>query len=200
MPSQRSPRLDLLSVADMDDAQRKVRDAIMNGPRRRQQGTVPIADADGRLLGPFAIMLLAPEVGRPLQEVGAALRFATQLADRERELATLAVAAAYGCDFEWHSHEAAARELGITSAQLDSIARGHVPSGLDDAEALVLRLAAAMARDRSLPDEDYDVAVELLGRAKLAEVTWLAGYYGALALALAVFRPAEGALSSEPGV
>ena len=61
---------------------------------------------------------------------------------------------------------------------------------LNDTEALVLRLADTMARDRSLPDEDYDVAVELLGRAKLAEVTWLVGYYAALALALAVFRPA----------
>jgi 4-carboxymuconolactone decarboxylase len=200
MPSERPPRLDLLPVADMDDAQRKVHDAIVNGPRRTQQGTVPITDADGRLLGPFAVMLLTPEVGGPLQEVGAALRFATRLADRERELATLAVAAAYGCDFEWHSHEAAARKLGVTSGQLDSIAQGHVPSGLGDTEALVLRLAAAMARDRSLPDEDYDVAVELLGRAKLAEVTWLAGYYGALALALAVFRPAGGAPFSESGV
>ena len=190
MFSQHPPRLDLLPVAEMDDAQRKVHDAIANGPRRGQQGTVPIMDAHGRLLGPFAVMLLAPEVGGPVQEVGAALRFATQLADRERELAILAVAAAHGCDFEWRSHEAAARKLGITSAQLGSIAAGHVPSGLDDTEALVLRLADTMARDRSLPDEDYDVAVELLGRAKLAEVTWLVGYYAALALALAVFRPA----------
>jgi len=190
MFSQHPPRLDLLPAAEMDDAQRKVHDAIANGPRRAQQGTVPIMDGDGRLLGPFAVMLLAPEVGGPLQEVGAALRFASQLADRERELATLAVAAAHDCDFEWRSHEAAARKLGLTTAQLDSVAAGHVPSGLDDAEALVLRLAGTMARDRSLPDEDYDVAVELLGRAKLAEVTWLVGYYSALALALAVFRPA----------
>jgi len=30
----------------------------------------------------------------------------------------------------------------------------------------------------------------VLGQAKLAELTWLVGYYSALALALAVFRPA----------
>jgi 4-carboxymuconolactone decarboxylase len=57
---------------------------------------------------------------------------------------------------------------------------------------MVFRLAATMARDRSLPDADYDAAVALLGAPRLAEVTWLVGYYSALALALAVFRPADG--------
>jgi AhpD family alkylhydroperoxidase len=149
-------------------------------------------DDAGRLLGPFAVMLLAPRVGGPLQEVGAALRFATTLTGRERELGILAVAAAHRCDFEWRSHEAAARSLEITASQLGAIADGQGPEGLSDTEAMVWRLAATMARDRSLSDADYDAAVTLLGAAKLAEVTWLVGYYSALALALAVFRPADG--------
>jgi AhpD family alkylhydroperoxidase len=194
MFSQDPPRLDLIAVADMDAAQRRVHEAIANGPRRglHQQGTVPIMDDAGRLLGPFAVMLLAPQVGGPLQEVGAALRFATTLTGRERELGILAVAAARQCDFEWRSHEAAARMLEITASQLDAIADGTAPEGLSDTEAMVFRLAAVMARERSLPDADYDAAVALLGAAKLAEVTWLVGYYSALALALAVFRPAGG--------
>jgi hypothetical protein len=57
---------------------------------------------------------------------------------------------------------------------------------------MVFRLATTMARDRALPDADYDAAVARLGAGRLAEVTWLVGYYGALALALAVFRPAGG--------
>lgn len=194
MFSQDPPRLDLIAVPDMDASQRAVHEAIANGPRRgqHQQGTVPIMDDAGRLRGPFAVMLLAPRVGGPLQEVGAALRFATALSDRERELGILAVAAAHQSDFEWRSHEAAARALEITAAQLDVIAGGRVPDGLSDAEAMVLRLAATMARDRSLPDADYAAAVASLGTGRLAEVTWLVGYYSALALALSVFRPADG--------
>jgi 4-carboxymuconolactone decarboxylase len=194
MFSQDPPRLDLIAVPDMDAAQRAVHEAIANGPRRGQhrQGTLPIMDDAGRLLGPFAVMLLAPRVGGPLQEVGAALRFATALSDRERELGILAVAAAHRSDFEWRSHEAAARALEITADQLDSIAGGRVPAGLSDAEAMVFRLAATMARDRSLPDADYDAAVASLGPGRLAEVTWLVGYYSALALALSVFRTAGG--------
>jgi 4-carboxymuconolactone decarboxylase len=194
MFSQGPPRLGLLAVPDMDAAQRAVHEAIANGPRRgqHQQGTVPIMDDAGRLLGPFAVMLLTPRVGGPLQEVGAALRFATTLTDRERELGILAVAAANQCAFEWRAHEAAARALEITAPQLDAIAEGRAPEGLSDTEAMVFRLAATMARDRSLPDADYDAAVARLGAGRLAEVTWLVGYYCALALALAVFRPAGG--------
>ena len=194
MFSQEPPRLDLIAVADMEDAQRAVHEAIATGPRRgqHQQGTVPIMDDAGRLLGPFAVMLLAPQVGGPLQEVGAALRFATTLTGRERELGILAVAAAHQCAFEWRAHEAAARALEVTAPQLDAIAAGQVPGGLSDTEAMVSRLAATMARDRSLPDADYEAAVARLGPARLAEVTWLVGYYSALALALAVFRPADG--------
>lgn len=192
MSSQDPPRLELIGVPEMDDAQRRVHDAIANGPRRgqHQQGTVPIMDDAGRLLGPFAVMLLAPSVGGPLQEVGAALRFATSLTDRERELGVLAVASAHRCDFEWRAHEAAARKLDLTTGQLADIADGRVPDGLTDSEAMVCRLAATMSRDRVLADDEYDAAVALLGESKLAEATWLIGYYSALALALAVFRPA----------
>lgn len=194
MFSEDPPRLGLTGVAEMDDAQRRLHDAIASGPRRaqHQQGTVPIMDESGRLLGPFAVMLQAPAVGGPLQEVGAALRFASSLTGREREAGILAVAAAHRCGFEWRAHEAAAQALGFTAGQLADIADGRVPGDLSEPEALVCRLAAKMARDRALTDCEYDCAVALLGTAKLAEVTWLVGYYGALALALAVFRPAAG--------
>jgi len=196
MFSQDPPRLELIGVPGMDDAQRRVHDAIADGPRRRRpQGTLPIMDDAGRLLGPFAVMLLAPPVGGALQQVGSALRFgndlgAPLLTDRQRELADLAVASAHRCDFEWRAHEVAARKLDLAPGQLADIADGRVPEGLTDSEAMVCRMAAIMARDRSLADDEYEAAIGLLGAPTLAELTWLVGYYSALALALAVFRPA----------
>jgi hypothetical protein len=47
-----------------------------------------------------------------------------------------------------------------------------------------------MTADRTLPDEDYATGMAALGKERLAELTWLVGYYSALALALSVFRPA----------
>jgi 4-carboxymuconolactone decarboxylase len=184
------PRLDLIPPAELAPAQRDLYDAITGGPRAGQAGTVPIADADGRLLGPFAVMLLSPEVGNAMQQVGAKIRFGTTLTGRERELAILAVAGAARSDFERLAHEPAARALGLAQQQIDAVLAGRIPDGLSADEAAVGRLARVMTADRTLSDQDYADGVAALGRERLAELTWLVGYYGALALALAVFRPA----------
>ena len=183
------PRLDLTAPADLAPAQRALYDAITGGPRASQAGTVPITDADGRLLGPFAVMLLSPEVGDAVQQVGAKIRFGTALTARERELAILSVAGAARSDFERLAHEPAARHLGLAQAQLDAVLAGQLPDGLPADETMVCRLARLMTADRTLSDADYADGLAALGRARLAELTWLVGYYGALALALAVFRP-----------
>jgi 4-carboxymuconolactone decarboxylase len=183
------PRLDLIAPAELAPAQRALYDAITGGPRASQAGTVPIVDADGQLLGPFAIMLLSPEVGNAMQQVGATIRFGTALTGRERELAILAVAGALDSEFERIAHVPAARALGLTEPQIDAALAGRAADGLSADEAMVGRLARAMTVDRTLSDEDYAYAVDALGQERLAELTWLAGYYSALALSLAVFRP-----------
>jgi 4-carboxymuconolactone decarboxylase len=184
------PRLDLIAPADLDDAQRALYAAITGGPRASQAGTVPIVDESGRLLGPFAVMLLTPEVGNAVQQVGAKIRFATALTARERELAILAVAGVLRSDFERLAHEPAALRAGLTRAQVNAVLSGQVPGGLDGDEPLVCQLAQVMTADRTLADEDYEAGVAGLGKERLAELTWLVGYYSALALALSVFRPA----------
>ncbi len=182
-------RLDLIAPADLDDAQRSVYEAITGGPRASQAGTVPIVDADGRLLGPFAVMLLTPEVGGVLQQVGAKIRFSAALTGRERELAILAVAGALDSEFERLAHEAAALKLDLTQDQVDAVVSGELPGGLTNDEALACRLARVMTVERTLGDADYAAGVAGLGRERLADLTWLVGYYSALALALSVFRP-----------
>jgi 4-carboxymuconolactone decarboxylase len=184
-----SPRLDLIAPAELAPAQRALYDAITGGPRASQAGTVPITDADGQLLGPFAIMLLSPEVGNAMQQVGATIRFGTALTGRERELAILAVAGALNSEFERLAHVPAARGLGLTEPQIDAALAGRAADGLSADEAMVGRLALAMTVDRTLSDDDYSAGLEALGQERLAELTWLVGYYSALALALAVFRP-----------
>lgn len=183
------PRLDLIAPADLDEAQRALYAAITGGPRASQAAAVPITDESGRLVGPFAVMLLAPEVGNAVQQVGARIRFGTALSARQRELAILAVAGTLRCDFERLAHEPAARAAGLTQEQVNAVLSGRAPGGLTPEEALVTRLAQVMTADRDLPDEDYQAGLAALGRERLAELTWLVGYYGALALSLAVFRP-----------
>jgi 4-carboxymuconolactone decarboxylase len=182
-------RLELTAPDDLDDAQRALYAAITSGPRASQGRAVPLTDEAGRLMGPFAVMLLTPEVGEALQQVGARIRFATSLSGRQRELAILTVAGELRSDFERLAHVPVARRLGLTEAQLDAVLAGQAAEGLSGDEELACRLARLLLRDRGLSDDDYAAGLVGLGQTRLAELTWLVGYYSALALALAVFRP-----------
>jgi alkylhydroperoxidase family enzyme len=185
----REPRLGLTAPADLDDDQRALYEAITGGPRASQAGTVPVTDESGRLAGPFAVMLLTPAIGDAVQQVGARIRFSAGLSARQRELGILTVAGELRSDFERLAHEPAARNLGLTQDEVDTVLSGRVPGGLPDEEALICTLAQVMTRTHDLSDEAYAAGLEVLGRERLAELTWLVGYYGALALSLAVFRP-----------
>ncbi|GAA5196121.1 hypothetical protein GCM10023322_64340 [Rugosimonospora acidiphila] len=187
-PAPARPRCELQHPAELESAARALYDAITKGPRGAQAGTVPLTDGSGRLLGPFDVMLRSPQVGDAVQRLGAAIRFGG-LPERGRELAILTVAATLGSEFEWWSHEPAARSAGLDTPALRRLLDGRVPDGLNERERAMVRIAGLLARDRRLDDEDYAEAVRVLGHEQLAVLTWLVGYYGMLALALEVFRP-----------
>lgn len=182
-------RIGLLELDSLTLRQRALYDAIVGGPRKAQHDQVPITDESGRLLGPFGLMLLAPEVGDAVQRLGAALRFDGVMSVRCRELAILATARAIESGFEWWAHERAALAAGIDVGQLQRVLDGEEPIGLDETELTVVRLASLLSRDRGLADADFGEAERVLGRAGLAELIWLVGYYTTLALALDVFAP-----------
>jgi AhpD family alkylhydroperoxidase len=189
-PGPRGPaRLPLLSPVELDEDQARLHAEITGGPRAGQASVVPLTDAEGRLLGPFGIMLLTPAIGSAVQALGAALRFDRSLSRRARELAVLAVAARRRSEFEWLAHEQAGRAAGLEARQLQALLDGTVPDGLAPAEQIVVRTVWRLLDDGELDDRGYAEAVAVLGTEVLAAVVWLVGYYGMLATALATFRP-----------
>jgi 4-carboxymuconolactone decarboxylase len=181
-------RVALLAPDELRGASRVLHETITGGPRGGV-AAVPIVDEGGRLLGPFRVMLSSPVIGDAVQALGAALRFHGSLTVRTRELAILTVAAELCSSFEWWAHERAGEAAGLSAEQLEALIVGEVPSGLDPAERLAVGVARALARDRALHEDDYQAAIDTLGEAALAELTWLVGYYSMLALSLAVFAP-----------
>ncbi len=191
-------RLPLLAAAELTAGQRAVYEAI-GSSRGRADGGRPRPplrwiDDDGRLLGPFNAMLYSPQVGLPLQELGAALRFRTAFTARERELATLAVAAHQRSDYEWYAHERIGRGAGLTEDELAALRAGRRPALADPRERVVYDVARTLAVAGDLDDAHYAEAVAALGRPLLVELVTLVGYYAALALQLRVFR-----VGSPPG-
>jgi alkylhydroperoxidase family enzyme len=195
-------RLPLLEVPELTAGQRAVYDAIGTSRRPAGGGRPRPAprwiDADGRLLGPFNAMLYSPPVGLPLQELGAALRFRTAFTPRERELATLVIAAHQRSGYEWYAHERIGRGAGLAEDELDALRAGRRPAFADARERVVYEVARTLAAEGDLDDAAYEEAVAVLGRPLLVELVTLVGYYAALALQLRVFR--VGLPPGEPGV
>jgi 4-carboxymuconolactone decarboxylase len=180
-------RIPKLDPASLDEEQRSLYDAIAGGRRAQGPQLFRLADADGRLEGPFNAFLLQPRLGSALQSLGSAVRYDTGLDDRCREIAILVVAAHWRSDFEWHAHEAVGRAAGLGDAELAALREGR-HAELAGRESVVARTAAALVTRGDLDDAEYGEAVGHLGPAGLFELLTLVGYYATLALQLRVFR------------
>lgn len=179
---------------DLDEQQRRLYTAIVGGRRAGAGALVPVTDEEGRLAGPFNAMLLHPELGMALQELGTAIRYRGALSPRSRELAILTVAAHWQCPFELNAHTIMGAQAGLTDAELEAICVGD-PLRLPDAEEdAVLTATRTLMHSGDLSSAQYAAAVSTLGPDKLFEISTLVGYYSLLALQMRIFdvsRPPE---------
>ena len=181
-------RLPDLRPEDLDPEQRALYDDIVGGPRGAGPQHFPLTTRDGALTGPFGVMVHGPALGRPLQELGSAVRYATGLSDRLREIAILTVASATASAFERHAHERVGRAAGLTDDELAGLSSGtfapddHVEQSAYD---LCRRLLAGKPH---LTAEEYADLVDVLGTRTITELTVLVGYYRTLADLLAVYE------------
>ena len=187
-------RLAVLSSEEMTPEQLDLYREILSGPRGQGPRAVALSSGAGGLAGPFNAMLYAPPVGHALQELGAAIRFRTELAPRIREMAILVVAQVWDSAYERASHEPIGRDAGLTDQEIEALGGGTDPGFVDKQEQvayLVVRALTGPAAD--LDDQEYDTAVAVLGERALVELSTLVGYYATLALQLRIFRVAGSA-------
>jgi 4-carboxymuconolactone decarboxylase len=186
-------RIGKFEPSALDAEQRSLYDAIAGGRRAQGPQLFRLADAEGRLEGPFNAFLLQPRLGNALQALGAAVRYETALSDRHREIAVLVVAAGWDCDFEWYAHALLGRQAGLSDEELGALWTGRFAELADDTDRLLASTIESLVARGDLDDEEYAEAVAAFGRAGLFELLTLVGYYATLALQLRVFRvPAPG--------
>jgi 4-carboxymuconolactone decarboxylase len=180
-------RLASLTKEQLDPEQLDLYQRIVGGPRASGPQHFALTDGAGALAGPFGIMLHAPALGHPLQDLGAAIRYRTGLSARVREIAILSVAAATDSAFERYAHQRVDRAAGLTDAELAELAHGRFASD-DPVEAAAYALCDRLNRGRlPLSDEDFAALRAALGEAALVELVVLVGYYRTLSQLLHVF-------------
>ena len=179
-------RLTRLTPEVLRPDQAALYEAIAGGPRAGGPQHFALTDEDGALHGPFGVMLHAPSLGGPLQELGAAVRYRTSLSDRIREIAILQVAVATRSQFEWFAHVRVGRAAGLTEAELAALAQARF-SGADEAERAAAELCPLLLAEEDIPDDTYERLREALGEKALLELVVLVGYCRTLAGMLRVF-------------
>lgn len=182
-PPTRVPRL---RPGDLDAAQRDLYERLTQGPRAN--GPFRLTESDGSLTGPFGLMLIAPQIGTALSQLGETIRYESNLDPRLREIAILTVAGHHQCDYEWYAHERVARSIGMDEGELEALRRGAIDHWEVTRERIVHAATLQLARRRELDSATYSEAVTALGQDGLVELVTLVGYYDCLALLLSAFE------------
>ncbi len=174
-------RLPELRRDDLDPPAQDVWDKIVG-----TRGHELVTDSGG-LAGPFNAFLHAPDIGRRLTSLGAALRFGTSIERRLTEVVIITVGSRWKAEFEWWAHARMAREHGVPDAAVDAIGRGEEPAFEADDEQAVYAVASELAWTGQLSQPRYDAAFALLGETGMVELVSLCGYYTLISFLLNAF-------------
>jgi 4-carboxymuconolactone decarboxylase len=180
-------RLPALPPGVLTDAQRELYSEIAEGPRADGPQHFALTAEDGSLQGPFNAFLFSPVLGQAIQQLGAAVRFSTELPARAREIAILIVASHWRSAFERQAHEGVGRAIGLSELEIAEIWAGRIPPLADAHENAAAHLVFAMTRG-DVTDLEWARWGSVVGDSTAFELSTLVGYYATLALQLRVFR------------
>ena len=173
--------VDVDNLASLNQAQRRVYDAIKAGPR-------------GQVRGPFPVLLNSPEACDCIQRLGGYLRYNAPVSGRVGELIVLVTARFWDCHYEWSIHVQLARKEGISEATIAEIRDGKRPASDPDA-ALIHDVAHQLYEDYAIAPATYAAAITRLGEQGVLDMVIMIGYYAMLAQVFAAFEvlPVAGA-------
>lgn len=164
-------RIPLLAPEAMTEAQLRVHNAMLNGPRK----SAPV--------GPLAIAMHRPELAEAMSGLGLVLRFNSTFEPRLREFAILTCGRHWDCQFEWASHEGEARKAGLSEASIATLKAGGSQFAAADEQA-IHDYASEILTQKFPSDPTFQRINALFGMAGAVELTGLIGYYAMVALML----------------
>ncbi len=183
-------RLALLAPDRLNEAQRKIFDAITKGPRMKNtSANIGIKlDAPVGLPGPFNAWLYSPVIGNLMQELGAGLRFGNSLPSNLLEIAILMIGKHWLAQFEFWAHAKLARQAGVSEAVIEAIRIGETPTFDKPEEAQIYRFVRELLDTKRVSDATYAATREVIGEQGLVDLIALTGYYTMVSFTLNAFQ------------
>jgi alkylhydroperoxidase family enzyme len=142
----------------------------------------------GQLLKLYHMLLHSPPLAEGWLTFFTAVRQATGLPGRYRELAILRIAVLNGADYEFNAHAPIALDEGLPQAVLDDLRAKRTPDALGDADRAVLEYADAMTRDVHVPDDVFAQVGKHLNEREVVELTATIAAYNCVSRFLEALR------------
>lgn len=166
-------RMPPLNLADMDDAQRKVAEELIAGPRKGVKG-------------PFVPLLRSPKLVDRLGKVGEYLRFDSSLDARISEFIMLIVSREWTNQFEWFTHVPLGRKAGLKDDVIAALADGRRPYGMAPDEEIVYDFCEELFRTKGVSEDTYLRAVRKFGEQGVIDIVAVAGYFAMVSMVMNV--------------
>jgi 4-carboxymuconolactone decarboxylase len=163
-----------LTPETMTDEQRKVADAIQSGPR------------GAGLRGPFNALMRSPDLCDLVQRVGAYVRFGSSIPAPLNELAICMAGRKWSAQYEFYAHRKLGIDAGLAPAILDAVAAGRRPDSMSADETIVYDFATALLGTGSVPDAQYQPALDRFGERGIMDLVGAIGYYSLVSMVLNV--------------
>lgn len=151
---------------------------------RQEEVLERLVGARGKVLTPYKIWIHAPGVAEGMEALGTQLNTASSLPEAEREVAILATAAFWRSPYVIRAHERHGLRAGLAPEVVEALAAGCRAAPAEPRLRAVADFVADALAGASVADEDFARYEAALGRAAMAELLALIGYYTAVALAM----------------
>jgi alkylhydroperoxidase family enzyme len=164
-----TPRVAPLPREQWNDEVREILDATQMG---------------GRVLNIFQTLAHHPKLMKRWLVFGNHVLFKSTLSPRERELLILRTGWNCRAEYEWGQHVVIGKQVGISDAEIERIARGPDAPGWDAFEAVLLRAADELHRDSRIGDATWSALSRRYDTQQLVDLIFTVGQYTLVSMAL----------------
>lgn len=140
----------------------------------------------GRILTPYKVWIHSPAIASGMEKIGTFLNKRGSLSPREVEIGILIIARHWQSDYVLHAHIREGKRVGLSDEIVTAICEGRDPLFSDSHERAVHDFSRVLADNGKPSDAEFAAFEKVLGRAGVAEVLVLIGYYTSVALAMKV--------------
>lgn len=147
-----------------------------------------ISDTRGGVWGPYAVLMLTPELASRVAAIGEHVRFHGVLKDDLRETAILATSIENICPFEWFIHEPVAKKCGVGDDVLLVLKDRLQTDTLMSPAREIIEFVRSICKDKRVGEELFGTVESAIGQEAMLELVALIGFYSMLAVVINAYE------------